>query len=292
MPKLSEIIAKLESRAEKKPGKALSRYKGKIIKHIPLIAAAWYLYGMFINSIQLGITSTFGAPDEEIRSIWVANPIRNFIAIFTPTGLVVTGICVLLFCLITKKGYIFFSGYKYKRDPRGFDILPDGTHGSSGFMSPKEMKLVINTGSIETAADTIIGKMKESPDGDDKYTKYLTVRKDAGLTDHTIVFGATGSGKSRGYVLPFIYQAARRRESIIVVDPKAEIYNKTSEYLRSAGYTIKVFNLPITSQTQHKLLRNVKVNSFSQNIFLQTAICGFVVLCYTKISPPLLFSEA
>ena len=34
---------------------------------------------------------------------------------------------------ITKKGYIWFSGYKYTHDPRGFDILPDGTHGTSGF---------------------------------------------------------------------------------------------------------------------------------------------------------------
>ena len=48
--------------------------------------------------------------------------------------------------LITKKGYIFFSGYKFIRDPRGFDILPDATHGSSGFLTEQEMRGFLEVG--------------------------------------------------------------------------------------------------------------------------------------------------
>ena len=46
----------------------------------------------------------------------------------------------LLVCLIAKKGYILVSGYKYIHDKRGFDILPDATHGSSGFLTKKELE--------------------------------------------------------------------------------------------------------------------------------------------------------
>ena len=244
MARLSEWAAKLEAGAGGKFGRLLSRHKGNIKKRIPFVVVAWYFYGMFVNSIRLGIRSTFNNTGEPAGSIWVANPFRNFIAVFTLQGLVITGACVLLFCLITKKGYIFFSGYKYTKDPRGFDILPDGTHGSSGFMAPKEMNAVLNMESVKDAESTVIGKLKEHPGDDDKYAKYLSIRKDSGLSDHTIVFGSTGSGKSRGYVIPFIFQAVKRRESIVIVDPKAELYEKTSEYLRSEyGYTTRVFNL-------------------------------------------------
>ena len=244
MPKLSKLVEKLEARAENKFGKLLSRHKGRIKKYIPLGLVAWYFYGMCINSIRLGIRSTFNASGSHAGSVWVANPFRNFFAIFTPAGLVITAACILLFCLITKKGYIWFSGYKYTKDPRGFDILPDATHGSSGFMTPKEMQAVLNMEGVDSASGTVLGKLKENANDDDMYAQYLSIRKDVGLSDHTIVFGATGSGKSRGYVIPFIFQAVKRRESVIIVDPKGELYEKTSEFLRSeGGYTTRIFNL-------------------------------------------------
>ena len=103
---------------------------------------------MFVNSLRQGVAKTFNSTGEEIGSIWVLNPFKNFFAIFTPFGLGTTFVTVLLICLITKKGYIWFSGYKYTRDPRGFDILPDGTHGSSGFLKESELAAFLETGSV------------------------------------------------------------------------------------------------------------------------------------------------
>ncbi len=40
-----------------------------------------------------------------------------------------------------------------------------------------------------------------------------------------------------------ILQAAVRGESLIISDPKSELYEKSSEYLRDQGYCVKVFNL-------------------------------------------------
>ena len=61
---------------------------------------------------------------KKSKSIWVLNPFKNWGAVFTGFGIVTTLVIILIICLITKKGYIWFSGYKYTHDPRGFDILP------------------------------------------------------------------------------------------------------------------------------------------------------------------------
>ena len=227
MFRLSDKLARLEDRIAGRWGKKLERFldkrKGQWKLYIPLFLCGWYFYGMFINSIHLGIRSTFNATGEEIKSIWVVNPFRNLLAVFTPTGFGVTAACVILLCLITKKGYIWFSGYKFIRDKCGFDILPDGTHGTSGFMSKKEQEQILLTGPIKDLDGTLLGKLKEDPDDDDKFADYVTLRPGSGLTEHIMVYGSTGSGKTRGFVKPFILQCAAKRnqrESIICVDPK------------------------------------------------------------------------
>lgn len=250
MFRLSEKLARLEDRISGRWGKKLERFfdrrKGKWKLYIPLFLCGWYFYGMFINSVQLGIRSTFNATGEEISSIWVVNPFRNLLAVFTPTGLGVTAACVILFCLITKKGYIWFSGYKFIRDKRGFDILPDGTHGTSGFMSKKEQEKILQTGPVDALSGTLLGKLKDDSDDDDKYAEYVTLRPNNGLTEHIMVYGATGAGKTRGFVKPFILQCAAKRskqESLICVDPKGEVYESMSSFLREQGYEVRMFNL-------------------------------------------------
>lgn len=250
MFRLSEKLARLEDRISGRWGKKLDkffdRHKGKWKFYLPVALCVWYFYGMLINSIHLGIQSTFNATGEPVGSIWVANPLRNLLAVFTPTGLAVTGVSFLLFCLITKKGYIWFSGYKFTRDKRGFDIVAEGTHGTSGFMSKKEQQKILLTGSIDELSGTLLGKLKDTPDEDDKYAEYVTLRPDCGLTEHIMVYGSTGSGKTQGMVKPFILQCASKRskrESLICVDPKGEVYESMSSYLREQGYEVKMFNL-------------------------------------------------
>lgn len=228
---------------QKKLERLLDRHKGKWKLYIPLGLGVWYFYGMLINSIRLGTRATFNQTGEPVGSIWVVNPFRNFIAVFTPTGIAVTLVGALLVCLITKKGYIWFSGYKYIRDKRGFDILPDGTHGTSGFMSKKEQEKIVLTGSIKDLDRTLLGKRKDRPEDDDKYAEYVTLKPGSGLTEHTMIYGATGSGKTRGFVKPFILQTARRKESMVLVDPKSEIYESMSAFLKEQGYEVRMFNL-------------------------------------------------
>ena len=139
MFRLSKLLEKLEDKSEARFKSWFARNKAKLPMRIPAVIVGWYLDGMFLNSLRLGIASTFHS-GEEIKSIWVLNPFKNWGAVFTGFGIVTTLVIVLIICLITKKGYIWFSGYKYTHDPRGFDILPDGTHGTSGFLTEKEMR--------------------------------------------------------------------------------------------------------------------------------------------------------
>ena len=59
---------------------------------------------------------------------------------------------------------------------------------------------------------------------------------------HSLVIGATGSGKTQGVILPTVHSLAKAKESMIITDPKGEIYEKTSNMLRSKGYQILLLN--------------------------------------------------
>ena len=147
MPRLSKLIEKIEDRLANKWGCWYERNKARVPLYAVLGGIGWYLYGMFLNSLKLGKESVFNTTGEVIESIWVFNPFKNLFAVFTPFGLGVSAFIALMVCLITKKGYSWFSGYKFTRDARGFDILPDGTHGTSGFATKKELAEHLELGS-------------------------------------------------------------------------------------------------------------------------------------------------
>ena len=59
---------------------------------------------------------------------------------------------------------------------------------------------------------------------------------------HNLVIGSTGSGKSESLVFPMVNLLAKKGESMIITDPKGEIYRKTAKNLESRGYKIVVLN--------------------------------------------------
>lgn len=60
---------------------------------------------------------------------------------------------------------------------------------------------------------------------------------------HSVTIGQTGSKKSRLIAMPLVHILGLAGESMIISDPKAEIYYRTREYLRKKGYEIQVINL-------------------------------------------------
>ena len=96
-----------------------------------------------------------------------------------------------------------------------------------------------DAGKIGSLSGTILGKSAENG----REPEYISPKKDNGLNEHIMVFGASGAGKSRGFVKPFILQCIKRQESLVLVDPKGEFFESMSELLKNKGYEVRSFNL-------------------------------------------------
>lgn len=59
---------------------------------------------------------------------------------------------------------------------------------------------------------------------------------------HNLILGTTGSGKTQTIVQPMVNILSKKGESMIVADPKGEIYQNSAEALKEKGYNIIVLN--------------------------------------------------
>ena len=59
---------------------------------------------------------------------------------------------------------------------------------------------------------------------------------------HSLIIGSTGSKKTRLFVMPCLEILRKSRESVVVTDPKGELYAKSVYAFRKAGYEVKVLN--------------------------------------------------
>lgn len=131
----------------------------------------------------------------------------------------------------------------FRDDKRGFDILPDGTHGTSGFLTEKEMRTFLEMGPLAEVKGMMLGKYKRHSDDPDKYALYIAHAMKAGDNNNLLCIGAPGSRKSRGFIIPFLLGCADRGESVFITGPKSELFEKMSPYFVEKGYYVKAVNL-------------------------------------------------
>ncbi len=138
----------------------------------------------------------------------------------------------MLLLLVMRIGYSDTGEYD---EDRNFTYSAKGTYGTSGWMSRKEM-----AGVLELVADLhryqgiVLGMLDK---------KAVCVPEKTRLNSNLAVYGASGSMKTRSFCMNRILQGVSRGESLVICDPKSELYEKSSEYLRDKGYTVRVFNL-------------------------------------------------
>lgn len=118
---------------------------------------------------------------------------------------------------------------------RNFIYSSKGTYGTSGWMTPHEMKEVLELVPYVHKYKGIILGLRDG--------KAVCVPPGSMLNSNLAVYGASGSKKTRAFCMNRILQGVARGESLIISDPKSELYEKSSEYLRSKGYVVKMFNL-------------------------------------------------
>ena len=162
------------------------------------------------------------------------NPLTCFASAFTGNGMkalalvAFAGAAIFIYIKVHDK----FSGTAY--DERGFTKSKHGTYGTADWMTDKEMKSVLEVSTPEKATGMILGERKG---------QLVCLPEDTRLNRHTAIFGASGTMKSRAIVRNALFSAIRRGESILISDPKSEMYNETSELFRKNGYEVKVLNL-------------------------------------------------
>ena len=126
------------------------------------------------------------------------------------------------------------SSYFFDRE-KGFGIstAPKKEKGYSRWATDKEMKK--NLKKIDPRAESttyagvpLINNGKE-------------IWVDAGEW-HNLVIGSTASGKTESIVQPMVKTLAKAGESMIITDPKGEIYERNAEELREKGYNIVLLN--------------------------------------------------
>ena len=118
---------------------------------------------------------------------------------------------------------------------RNFVVSSKGSYGTAGWMTENELHKELEvTRNLKQCKGTILGEL----DG-----KVICVPMNTMMNRNVAVYGAAGSMKSRAYVRNMVFQCVRRGESLIITDPKSELYASMAGYLRDNGYVVKVFNL-------------------------------------------------
>lgn len=153
-----------------------------------------------------------------------------------PEGLIAIGVVVLGIAVLCVFGLRIGWGQNGVTDSdRNLTVSNSGSYGTASFMSPKEASACFEVISAKRTSQDILGML---PDG-----QVLTLPKDTRLNANLAVCGSSGTGKSRAISRNLVLQAVKRGESVILTDPKSELYESMGEYLRENGYIVKVFNL-------------------------------------------------
>lgn len=145
-----------------------------------------------------------------------------------------SGVVVLLGLLAL--AVYFYLKYRNRptQDGRNFDISQEGTYGTAGWMSMKEAKKVLEISDINSQNGIVFGRLG---------SETAALPHDTLNNKHIAVYGASGSMKSRAFVRNNVLQLARLGKSMVLTDPKGELFSDTTQFLRDMGYTVRLFNL-------------------------------------------------
>ena len=177
-----------------------------------------------------------------VLAITVSN-VTSLIKEGVPTGLNIfsnmTGNTLLLTIIawIAVVGIVFgsSSSYFFEREKGvGFTDTPK-ENGYSRWAKDKEIMTAKDVIKVPFADKT--AKSGGVPVIYDKDSAYID---DSNM--HTLVIGATGSGKTAGVINPTMKMLMKAKESIIITDPKGEIYEDNYKLLKDLGYQIIVLN--------------------------------------------------
>ncbi len=141
-------------------------------------------------------------------------------------------IASVLALAITKK-----AAQALRKDDRNFFYSEKGVYGTAKPATTEEIADLAAVERVEDAMGTIVGQL--STDG----REVIDTLPESRINKHIMVMGAPGSGKSYGFGTTDVIQSVKRGDSMIVTDPKGELFSRTANFARSHGYIIKRLDL-------------------------------------------------
>ena len=178
-----------------------------------------------------------------------------------PYGMYGVGICIGLFSLlIFVVMHMGDSDGEIQDQERNLSYSNKGTYGTSGFMTESEMQKVLELSAPGKTDGTILGKLNG---------KAVCLPLKSRMNRNIAVFGASGTMKSRAFARNMIFQTVKRGESLVVTDPKSELYEDMAKYLEDNGYLVKVFNLV---SPEHSDSWNFLAETEGEEIMAQTLV--------------------
>ena len=191
----------------------------------------WLLFGLFSAAwfivVSLAVVNISAFMNEENFTI-------NIFLIFTSTTTIL--ITFLLFLVGIIATFAGVKSYFFEREVGvGVSSKKKEEKGYSRWCKDKEMKKAPGIVIIKPTDDNI------PKGGIPIYNNGKEVWIDTGGY-HNMIIGSTGSGKSQSISFPFINVMAKAGESMIVTDPKGELYEGTAKELEKRGYNIVLLN--------------------------------------------------
>jgi len=141
--------------------------------------------------------------------------------------------------------------FSKKDEIKGINLKSeDGTYGTADWLSDSELNTILGK---NDAAGLILGK---------KNNDIIKLPFNSFFNKNIAVFGSSGSMKTIGFLLTNILELSLSKKSIIITDPKGEIFRITSAYFKSIGYNVKVLNLNDMKHSDrwNPLLENEDIN--------------------------------
>ena len=200
--------------------------KFKISKNDLIIFVIFCILLLYLCAIGVMNFVTFGSEGH----LWGLDP---FPAFFNYLGITLLLFIVSLIMIFTSVSSYIFS--REKGPGIGIKIGDKEEKGYSRWSNDKEMKndrdiAVINSTSPENDAAGVALLYKDNQMWVDN-GEY-----------HTLVIGSSGSGKTRCVVKPLVNILAKHGESMVLTDPKGELYKDCASHLKDLGYNVIVLN--------------------------------------------------
>ena len=192
-------------------------------------AQDWLIFAIFAAILLYMVAiAVLNINSLAIDSTWSGlNPVRAFGPDYIAATIVLY-IAALVGLFMAVKSHFFENTKGF-----GISVGEKDSDGYSRWATEKEMtkelkQLYIKDKKYENAGVPLIndGKTMWIDDGE----------------SHNLIIGSTGSGKTQNIVHPLVKILGKKGESMIITDPKGEIYHESAGLLKERGYNIIVLN--------------------------------------------------